>query len=111
MSCFHTVSSITHQYCASADGHADVRESLKGESIDFTAMAKTVGAQWQNLAAAEREQYAKTANIAKEQYNNELAEYRKTSNFVAYRQYLADFKAQQGTCRQSNDLFGLHYTS
>lgn len=98
MSYSHTVSILLLPLpYTCADSHADVRETLKGESIDFTAMAKTVGARWQSLPPAEREKYAQRANENKEQYNNELAEYRKTSDFINYRQYLADFKAQQGT--------------
>ena len=62
-------------------------------------MAKTVGARWQNLSVVEREKFEQEANRSKDKYSSELTEYRKTDNFSSYRQYLADFKIQQGMCQ------------
>ncbi len=82
-----------------------MREELKGRNLSFTEIAKLVGENWQNLAPAEKEPYEQQAFSAKERYNNELAEYKKTNNYKEYAQYLADFKA-----RQSNQHQGMQCT-
>jgi hypothetical protein len=82
-----------------------MREELKGRNLSFTEIAKLVGENWQNLAPAEKEPYEQQAFSAKERYNNELAEYKKTNNYKEYAQYLADFKA-----RQSNQHQGMSCT-
>lgn len=80
-----------------------MREELKGRNLSFTEIAKLVGENWQNLAPAEKEPYEQQAFSAKERYNNELAEYKKTSNYKEYAQYLADFKARQSSQNQAAD--------
>jgi hypothetical protein len=70
-----------------------VRESLKGQDLSFTEIAKIVGEKWQVLPADDRESCERQANGAKEKYYAELAEYKKTPNFEAYQKYLEDFKA------------------
>jgi hypothetical protein len=77
-----------------------MREELKGRNLSFTEIAKLVGENWQNLAPAEKEPYEQQAFSAKERYNNELAEYKKTNNYKEYAQYLADFKARQSNQHQ-----------
>jgi HMG (high mobility group) box/SAM domain (Sterile alpha motif) len=77
-----------------------MREELKGRNLSFTEIAKLVGENWQNLAPAEKEPYEQQAFSAKERYNNELAEYKKTTNYKEYAQYLADFKARQSNQQQ-----------
>lgn len=72
-----------------------MREDLKGRNLSFTEIAKLVGENWQNLSPAEKEPYEQSAYKAKERYNNELAEYKKTQSFKDYSQYLADFKQKQ----------------
>jgi hypothetical protein len=71
-----------------------MREQLKAQELTFTEMAKVVGERWQLLSADNREIYEKQANTAKERYNVELAEYKKTDSFSQYQDYLADFKAK-----------------
>ncbi|KAF7452107.1 NHP6B Chromatin-associated protein containing the HMG domain [Pyrenophora tritici-repentis] len=71
-----------------------VRESLKGQDLSFTEIAKVVGEKWQVLPAEEREGCERQANGAKEKYYAELAEYKKTPHFEAYQKYLEDFKAK-----------------
>jgi hypothetical protein len=71
-----------------------VRESLKGQDLSFTEIAKIVGEKWQVLPADEREGCERQANAAKEKYYAELAEYKKTPHFEAYQKYLEDFKAK-----------------
>ena len=63
-----------------------MRESLKGQDLSFTEIAKVVG--------EEREGCERQANGAKEKYYAELAEYKKTPNYEAYQKYLEDFKAK-----------------
>jgi hypothetical protein len=71
-----------------------VRESLKGQDLSFTEIAKVVGERWQVLPADEREGCERQANGAKERYYAALAEYKKTTDFKAYQKYLEDFKAK-----------------
>jgi len=80
-----------------------MREELKGRNLSFTEIAKLVGENWQNLTPGEKEPYEQQAFTAKERYNSELAEYKKTSQYKEYSQYLAEFKA-----RQSNQQQGMH---
>jgi hypothetical protein len=77
-----------------------MREELKGRNLSFTEIAKLVGENWQNLAPTEKEPYEQQAFSAKERYNNELTEYKKTNNYKEYAQYLADFKARQSNQQQ-----------
>ena len=71
-----------------------MRESLRGQDLSFTEIAKVVGEKWQVLPAEERESCERQANGAKEKYYAELAEYKKTPQFEAYQKYLEDFKAK-----------------
>lgn len=74
--------------------HEEVREDLKYENLSFTEMAKRVGEMWQALASEEREPFEAQAGSAKEEYLAEMAQYRLSSNYKAYAEYLADFKAK-----------------
>jgi hypothetical protein len=80
-----------------------MREELKGRNLSFTEIAKLVGENWQNLSPAEKEPYEQQAFSAKEKYNNELSEYKKTSNYREYSQYLAEFKARQSNQHQASE--------
>jgi hypothetical protein len=56
-----------------------------------------VGERWQVLAPEIREKCEHQANVAKEKYYAELAEYKKTPEYEAYQRYLEEFKAKHGT--------------
>lgn len=71
-----------------------MREQLKGQELSFTDMAKIVGEKWQMLSADAREVYERQAGAAKEKYNAELSEYKKTESYAQYMEYLAEFKAK-----------------
>lgn len=73
-----------------------IREDVRGQNMSFTDIAKLVGDRWQKLAPAEKEPYEAQATKAKETYNAELAEYKKTDLYRDYMQYLAEFKAKHG---------------
>jgi len=77
-----------------------MREELKGRNLSFTEIAKLVGENWQNLAPADKEPYEQQAFSAKEKYNSELAEYKKTPQYAEYTQYLNDFKARHNHQQQ-----------
>lgn len=64
--------------------------------MSFTDIAKLVGDKWQKLSPHEKEPYEAHAAGAKERYNIELAEYRKTDGYREYLRYLADFKVKHG---------------
>ncbi|KAH6704351.1 hypothetical protein BKA61DRAFT_636108 [Leptodontidium sp. MPI-SDFR-AT-0119] len=80
-----------------------MREELKGRNLSFTEIAKLVGENWRNLSPAEKEPFDQQAFLAKERYNNELAEYKKTDSYEEYLRYLAEFKARHSAPQQAND--------
>jgi hypothetical protein len=71
-----------------------VRETLKGQELSFTEIAKVVGERWQVLPTDAREACERQANAAKEKYYAELSEYKKTHRYDTYQKYLEDFKAK-----------------
>ena len=73
-----------------------MRESLKGQELSFIETAKVVGERWQVLSVDVREGCERQANVAKEKYYAGLAKYKKTPQYQAYQDYLADFKAKHG---------------
>lgn len=78
-----------------------MREELRGRNLSFTEIAKLVGENWQSLLPTEKEPYEQQAFTAKERYNAELSEYKKTSEYTEYTQYLLEFKARQSNPQQS----------
>lgn len=77
-----------------------MREDLKAQSLTFTEIAKLVGENWQNLAAAEKEVYESQANAAKEKYHRDMVEYKKTPEYRRYAHYLHEFKEKQAKQNQ-----------
>ncbi|KAF9730436.1 hypothetical protein PMIN06_001289 [Paraphaeosphaeria minitans] len=71
-----------------------VRETLKGQDLSFTEIAKIVGERWQVLPADSRDACERQANSAKEKYYAELADYKKTPEYEFYQKYLEEFKAK-----------------
>ncbi|GKT42054.1 high mobility group protein B3 [Colletotrichum spaethianum] len=78
-----------------------MRDDLKGRNLTFTEIAKLVGEHWQNLTPGEKEPYETSALKAKEKYNHDLAEYKKTAEYRKYNLYLQDFKARQASANQA----------
>ncbi len=72
-----------------------MRVDLKGRHLSFTEIAKLVGENWQNLSPSEKEPYETQASNAKDIYNAELVEYKKTENYRKYSEYLQEFKEKQ----------------
>ena len=77
-----------------------MREDLKGRNLTFTEIAKLVGENWQNLTRTEKEPFETQAQEAKEKYNRDLAEYKKTDNYRQYNEYLHDFRKRQAAQAQ-----------
>ena len=80
-----------------------MREDLKGRNLTFTEIAKLVGENWQNLSTLEKEPYESQAQAAKERFNADLANYKKTPEYKIYSEYLQEFKLKYshqslGTC-------------
>lgn len=73
----------------------EMREALKSQDLSFTELAKVIGEKWQLLCSETREEFEHQAATAKERYNLEFAEYKKTEHFNRYQTYLAEFKAKQ----------------
>ena len=79
-----------------------IREDVRGQNMSFTDIAKLVGEKWQKLAPAEKEPYETQASMAKEKYNGELTEYKKTDAYRDYMLYLVEFKAKHGGSTADN---------
>ncbi|RPB12101.1 hypothetical protein P167DRAFT_553722 [Morchella conica CCBAS932] len=73
-----------------------VRDELKGQNLSFTDIAKLVGEKWKVLDPEHKETYELEASIAKEKYNSEMQEYKKTESYREYIQYLSDFRSKLG---------------
>ncbi|KAK8168058.1 hypothetical protein BKA80DRAFT_307881 [Phyllosticta citrichinensis] len=71
-----------------------MRETLKGQELTFTEIAKLVGERWQTLSPNSREACERQAATAKERYYAELAEYKKTPEYTKYQEYLVQFRAK-----------------
>lgn len=82
--------------------YVEMREDLKGQNLTFTEIAKLVGENWQNLNRVEKEPFERQAHEAKERYNRELADYKKTGDYKKYCDYLHDFRKRQATQLQGN---------
>ena len=80
----------------------ETREDLKGQNLSFTVIAKLVGEQWQALPASEKEAFESRAAKAKEKFNRDLTDYKRTSNFKQYEQYLREFKQKQSKLSQGS---------
>lgn len=72
-----------------------MRDDLKNQNLTFTEIAKLVGENWQSLSLAQREPFESQANRAKEKYNQELNQYKKTPEHKKYSHYLQEFKQKQ----------------
>lgn len=72
----------------------EMREDLKGQNLTFTEIAKLVGENWQSLGQVEKEPFETQAQNAKDKYNQDLAEYKKTVDYRNYLEYLQEFKAK-----------------
>ncbi|KAL1393718.1 hypothetical protein HDK64DRAFT_249580 [Phyllosticta capitalensis] len=81
-----------------------MRETLKGQELTFTEIAKLVGERWQTLSPNSREACERQAATAKEKYYAELSEYKKTPEYAKYQEYLADFKAKHSLPQSSTEL-------
>ena len=73
--------------------------------MTFTEIAKHVGENWQGLTAAEREPFETQAQLAKDKYNQDLSEYKKTDEYKQYMVYLQEFKAKHS----GNQTQGVSY--
>lgn len=93
-----------HHHADKVAPHSEMREDLKGQNLTFTEIAKLVGEHWQGLPQAEKEPYERQAQAAKEKYNQDLAEYKKTPEYKRYTQYLQDFKAKHATHAQGESI-------
>ncbi len=71
-----------------------MRDDLKGRNLTFTEIAKLVGENWQNLSVVEKEPFESQAQKAKDKFAQELAAYKKTSEYRKYTEYLLNFKAK-----------------
>lgn len=89
----------------------EMRMDLKGRNLSFTEIAKLVGENWQALPPSEKEPYEAQAFSAKEKYNAELAEYKKTDNYKKYSEYLIEFKEKQAGLQHGTLPFIAQYYS
>ncbi|KAI8582174.1 hypothetical protein K450DRAFT_229374 [Umbelopsis ramanniana AG] len=73
----------------------DVRKELKDYNMSFTELARIVGNRWKNIESNVKQTYEDAANLAKDEYLRELAEYQKTEEHKHYQKYLTDFRSKQ----------------
>jgi hypothetical protein len=62
--------------------------------LSFTEIAKLVGERWKVLAPEDKESYEYQASAAKDKFNAEFEEYKKTENYRDYIKYLVAFKSK-----------------
>lgn len=79
-----------------------MRDDLKGRNLTFTEIAKLVGENWQSLSPTEKEPFESQAQKAKDKYNQDLTEYKKTPEYRNYMVYLQEFKAKHSNSSQGN---------
>ncbi|WQF76279.1 Putative sterile alpha motif domain, High mobility group box domain-containing protein [Colletotrichum destructivum] len=80
-----------------------VRDETKNRNLTFTEIAKLVGENWQNLSPVEKEPYETKGSRAREKYNHDLTEYKKTAKYRQYNEYLRKFKAKQASADQAKE--------
>lgn len=80
-----------------------MREDLKGRNLTFTEIAKLVGENWQSLTPNEKEPFESQAQQAKEKYNHDLVEYKKTPEYRQYNQYLHEFRLKHSSQFQDKE--------
>lgn len=78
----------------------DSRTELKDQNLSFAELAKIVGEQWKNLSHVEKQAYERMAMRAKDEYLADLEQYRQTTQFIQYQEYLNDFKAKQNAANR-----------
>jgi len=81
-----------------------MRDDLKGRNLSFTEIAKLVGENWQALSPNEKDPFEAQAFAAKEKYNSEMTEYKKTEGYKNYAEYLIEFKEKHPSQQQGNLL-------
>lgn len=81
----------------------EMRDDLKGRNLTFTEIAKLVGENWQSLSPPEKEPFESQAQKAKDKYNQDLTEYKKTPEYKKYTGYLQEFKAKHSNSSQGED--------
>lgn len=60
---------------------------IKNPNIGFGELTKIIAAKWKELPADEKQKYINEAELDKERYNKEMADYKKSD---AYKQYLKE---------------------
>ncbi|KAJ1506609.1 hypothetical protein HMI54_004920 [Coelomomyces lativittatus] len=71
----------------------EVRQELRNQKLSFSNLAKVVGDRWKSMSSAEKKAREEHAARLKEDYQLKLMEYRQTSEFQHYLNYLHDFEA------------------
>lgn len=80
-----------------------IRDEVKSQNLSFTEIARLVGEKWQKLDPEEKSIFETRAAANKDEYNKLLADYKKTTVYKDYMEYLADFKAKHGGQDASGD--------
>jgi hypothetical protein len=70
----------------------DVRKELKDYNMSFTELARIVGNRWKNIDGDLKEKYEDGANMAKDDYLQQLSEYQKTDEYKVRIMAMACFR-------------------
>ncbi|KAK3063863.1 hypothetical protein LTS18_012148 [Coniosporium uncinatum] len=73
----------------------ELRTDPKIGRMSFVQIAKYVGERWQQLDPTVKKHLEHQASRALDEYELQMDDYKKTSDFRAYQRYLEDFQAQQ----------------
>ncbi|EMR67277.1 putative hmg box protein [Eutypa lata UCREL1] len=85
-------------------GHRRPDENAPERPPSAYVLFSNMGENWQNLTRAEKEPFETQAQEAKENYNRDLTEYKKTESYRKYNEYLHEFRKRQAAQVREKDV-------
>ncbi|OLY81948.1 High mobility group-T protein [Smittium mucronatum] len=75
----------------------DLNKKLEHKKLSFVDLSKIHSDQWSNLDASRKIYYDEMAKSAKDEYEKLMSQYRKSSQYREYQEYLNQFYTQEDT--------------
>ena len=72
-----------------------MRDELKAQDLNFTAISRTVGTRWQALERQEKEAWQSRASVQMAKYKAKLTDYHQTESYHQHKTYVSTFKSAQ----------------